>query len=71
MSDMVQVHDLGCVGKTGMFAELRFYPDTPVKRLTLYRKVGSERMVIAHFPLSSVVELGEFLVDVAATHGVE
>lgn len=69
MSELVK-EELGEVGTTQMFAELVRYPSEHRTRLCLYRKVGSERVVICYLPMSASVQLGEFLVEVAATYGV-
>ncbi len=68
----VMVEDLGSIPNTDLHAEVRSY-DEGEKKLSVYRLVGKEkdkRRQVFRLPYAEVIELGEFMVEFSATHGV-
>ena len=74
----VLIEDLGQVGETGLFAEVRRYDNKDgepgVTKLSVYRvfgKAGDKRKALFRLPYNEVTEFGEFMVEFTATHGTE
>lgn len=67
------IEDLGPVGETGMFGEIRAYENDDgelgEQKLTVFRPVGKEdkRRQVFRIPLGDVEELADFLSEVGAS----
>ena len=66
------IEDLGAVPNSPFVAEVRQYDGGPAKLCVsrVMGKDGTKRRQLFRLPYEEVVELGEFLVEFSATHGV-
>jgi hypothetical protein len=73
------IEELGPVGESGLFAEVRRYDGEEeegvvkegVPKLSIYKLVGknSQRRQVVRLTFAEVLHLGEFFSDFSATHG--